>query len=639
MKNKKLLFTSIIALLVLGIMVLPALGQSPVTAEVDRNFLSTDETLVLTVAIDTSLGDASRPVLPTMNDFQILGSSSGTQISVINGDMTVQATYSYSLRPLSAGTLVIDPIVVQINGQAFSTEPIALEVTQGTGQVQPAPNPGLPSRPGSLGAFPTIPGFPNLNQLLPPGFQTMPGAPGGQAAPPLDPADMPTELEGQDYFIEADVNNPSPYQGEEIVYNFRFYQAGSLFDQPSYTAPSFTGFWSEELSDQQTNYSTEAAGRPYRVTELQTVLVPTVTGEVTIEPAGLSIPGDFFDSGIELQTQPIALNVQPLPENAPDSFRGAVGQFDIEAWTDVQQIDADDTVTLSVAITGAGNLETMPDPVWTEGDEWRAFDSEATVNSQFIDGRLQGSRTYERVLVPTEGGDLLLPAIEFSYFNPQTESYETKSTEPIIINVTGAAAAAVPTAPLAPGTAAPQTTLAAPGASDLRPIKSSTELGSGAVGMPLTEQSGYWLLWAVPLLLLVGHFGWKRYAQQRLDTADMRRSRGAAGKAQRALAQAQKEGQSQEAAGPILNGYLGEKLNQPVAGLSQTQLASLLSANGVDSDLTARVQNILMLSEMGRYAPSELSLQGGDLWSETAAVIGELDKNLVTDQVVTKTEN
>jgi hypothetical protein len=616
--NKKLLFTTILTLLFLGVMALPALGQSPVTAEVDRNFLSTDDALVLTVTIDTGAGDAARPTLPTMNDFQILGSSSGTQITVVNGNMTVQETYSYSLRPLREGALVIDPITVQINGQTYTTDAITVEVTQGTGQPQQGGSPG--------GAFPTVPGFPNLNQMLPPGFQTMPNTPGGQSQP-MDPADMPTELEGQDYFIEAEVDQDTPYQGEALVYSFRFYQAGSLFDQPDYTAPSFTGFWSKELSDQQMNYSTEAAGRPYRVTELQTILVPTVTGDVTIDPAQLSIPGDFFSSGVELQTQPISINVQPLPQNAPESFRGAVGQFDISASTDVTQTEVNDTVTLNVTINGTGNLETMPDPVWTEGPEWRSFDSEATVNAQFVDGDLQGSRTYERVLLPTENGDLVLPGIEFSYFNPETGQYETKSTEPITIQVTGDAAAADPQAPLDPGTSVPQNAATAAVNPVLRPIKSSAELSSSAASA-LTQQTGYWLLWVVPLLLLVGHFSWKRYHQRRLDTADLRRSKGAAGKAKKALTEAQKTGHNQEAAGPILTAFMEEKMNQPVAGLSHTQLVTLLAAKGVDDDLSRRVQNCLMLSEMGRYAPAELTLKQGDLWSETALVIDELDKEL-----------
>ncbi|MFN2136648.1 MAG: BatD family protein, partial [Candidatus Promineifilaceae bacterium] len=86
--NKKRLLPIVVALLAVAVLALPALGQSPVTAEVDRNFLSTDEGLILTVTVDTSAGDATRPTLPALDDFEILSSSSGTQISIVNGSMT-----------------------------------------------------------------------------------------------------------------------------------------------------------------------------------------------------------------------------------------------------------------------------------------------------------------------------------------------------------------------------------------------------------------------------------------------------------------------------------------------------------------------------------------------------------------------
>ena len=52
-------------------------------------------------------------------------------------------------------------------------------------------------------------------------------------------------------------------------------------------------FWSEQLEGQK-EYTTEAAGRRYRVTELQTLLFPTSVGEATIDPAQLTIPGGFL---------------------------------------------------------------------------------------------------------------------------------------------------------------------------------------------------------------------------------------------------------------------------------------------------------------------------------------------------------
>ncbi len=175
MKKSKLSVVALVTLLLAGVFALPVLAQSPVTAEVDRTRLSTDEALLLKISIDSSAGQATQPVLPALDGFELLGSSSGTQISIINGDMNMQATYSYSLHPIQIGQLVINPIAVQIDGQVYSTQPIMIEVSQGTGQAQPAPNQGIPSMPGfpTRPNFPTIPGFPNLNNLFP----SMPSAP------------------------------------------------------------------------------------------------------------------------------------------------------------------------------------------------------------------------------------------------------------------------------------------------------------------------------------------------------------------------------------------------------------------------------------------------------------------------------
>ena len=622
MKKSRLIVIALLSLVMIGLFALPALAQSPVTAEVDRNRLSTDEALTLTVTIDSSAGQASQPSLPAMDGFQVVGASSGTQISIVNGNMTRSANYNYTLRPTRAGQLVINPITVTIDGQAYASQPIMIEVSQGTGQLQPAPSPGLPS----------MRGFPNLQNL----FQSLPGSlpnSGGFANPaqPMDPADAPTELAGQPFFIEAEVDNLNPYQGQQVLYTFRFYQAESLYDQPEYQAPSFSGFWSEEQSDQQNDYTIEAAGRPYRVTELQAVLFPTGVGEVTIEPAQLTIPGDFFTNGVALQTQPINLNVRPLPDNAPANFQGAVGQFNIQAQADTAETEVNETVTLNVALSGQGNLDGAADPLWTEGPEWRAFDSKATVETQFADGVLSGVRRYERLLVPTQAGDLLLPAIEFSYFNPQTENYETVSSEPIIIHVMGdVAAGALPPAGSA-GSGVEATIPAAaaiPNVPELRPNKPAGALNSSSA--PLTENGAYWLLWLVPVLLFVGYWGWQRYQQQRLETADSRRSAGAAKRANQALRAAGKDStnSADSAVGTILVTYLEEKTNQRLAGLSQTQLAAQLEQRGVDAELNSRVQDCLTQAEMGRYAPAGVNNNDNGLLKETERVIKELEKEL-----------
>ena len=399
-----------------------------------------------------------------------------------------------------------------------------------------------------------------------------------------------------------------------------------MFEQPQYQPPAFTGLWNDQQPE-QSEYNLDAAGRNYRVTELQTVLFPTVVDQIIIDPASLVIPGGFFSRGGTFQTQPITLDVQPLPAGIPADFQGAVGDFSIQASVDTTSTKVNDTLTLNVIISGAGNLDNLADPVWTEGPEWRAFDSKANVSTQFADGRLVGTRSYERVLVPTEAGQLTIPPIYFSFFNPETAVYQTISTQPIVINVApdGSGTIVPPAAPVgnigAVGPTVPNTTVG------IQPLKPSSEAGGSSPAL-LTNSAVYWLLWGVPLALLAGHFGLKQVQQQQQNTAVARRSSQAAKKAHQALRKANKTDDADEAAGRILADYIATKLDRSIAGLTHVELAGLLTAKEIDPALVERTQNCLTRSEMGRYAPVGINTANNDLLTDAGKVIDELEKEI-----------
>ena len=88
------------------------------------------------------------------------------------------------------------------------------------------------------------------------------------------------------------------------------------------------------------------------------------------------------------------------------------------------------------------------------------------------------------------------------------------------------------------------------------------------------------------------------------------------------------EDEANEAAGRILVRYLEEKLNVSVTGQTQTDLARMLTEKGIDPALAERVQICLMMSEMGRYAPSSVNAGSGNILSETEQVITALDEAL-----------
>lgn len=624
----KLVIITVLGLLLSGVIAAPTFAQSAgvVTAEVDRPNLSTDEVLTLTVSVNTMAGNASQPTLPAMDGFDIIGSSSSTQISMINGGMSMHQVYYYQMRPTWAGNLVIEPITVTMNGGHYSTDPIAVTVTQGTGQLRPPPS-GSGSGFGSLPGFPSMPNFPNLGSL--PGFGSLPTNPADPSLP-AEPSDTPTELAGQDYFVEAEVDIDAPYQGQQVVYTFRFYQAVDIFDvltQPEYQGPAFTGFWHDK-QPQQGEYTVQGADRTYRVIQMQTVLFPTVIGPVTIDSAILTIPGGFFSRGQALKTQPLTVDVQPLPAGAPADFQGAVGQFDIQAQTDTMATKVNDTVTLRVTVNGQGNIDALSDLAWPESPEWRGFDSQAETDSRLENGRWVGSRVYNRVLVPTVSGNLTLPAIPFSYFDPETGTYHTVSTQPITIAVApdGGAAPTLPVADTGAANLAPEFS----GLRSIKPAPASWNVGNP----PLTQQAAYWLLWVLPAALVVGHFGWRLRNKRLNGDPALRRRQKAASRAHKSLRAARKNpAEAHSAAGRILTDYIAAKSNQSVAGMTHSELADLLLARGVDPSLAEWVQSCLILSEMGRYAPTGTGAgseyaSSGDILTETGRLIEELEKAL-----------
>jgi hypothetical protein len=587
METKKIhLFIPLTVIVLLLLSVAPgyAQGNGVISASVDRTSLSTDETLTLAVTINADVSNPPNPSLPSLEGFTVVGSGSSSQISIVNGAVSAQLIYSYRLQPYAPGNLVIDPIGVTLNGQTFTTEPITVQVTQGTG--------------------------------------TPPSAPPSNAAPPTS-----TEFRGQRYFVEAEVDNPTPFIGEQVNYIFRFYEAFDAFGQPQYEAPTFTGFWTENQTD-QSQYQVQAGGQIYNVTELRTVLFPSLMGPVTIEPARLVIPGGFFSSGADLQTQPVAVDVKPLPADAPASFNGAVGQFTLSGTVDTTQTRVNEPITWRVTLTGRGNLSALPDPIWPEMPEWRSFESQATTNTQFQNGQAVGERVYERLLVPQAEGEYTIPALEYTYFDPAVGGYQTMSTEAVPVSIT----------PGDPASTEAQNYASVPDghkenveqlATDIRHVKPvPTKLSVG--DRSVTESPLYWLAWGVPLLGVVGNFVWQRRQRFWQNNAGVARSSQARKKAKKALARVQSEKVDvYSAAGQVLTGYLADKLDQPVAGLTRQALATLLGEEGLRPGLIERVDVCLTDAELGRFSPeSNDPAHAANLLKEIDILIGDLEKEL-----------
>ena len=565
-----------------------AQGAVDVSASVDRTTVSSSDVVVLTVTAAGDFQQLDEPQLPLLSGFQVLSTGRSSQFSLVNGVVSSRTAFTYRLAPTGPGTHTIDRIPVVVDGVTYHTDAITVEVTQGA-----APTP----TPASSGTEPTGP--------------------------------APDRLTGQDLYAEADVDLPQPYLGQQMIYRFRFYQAVNLLEQPRLSWPAFGGFWSEPLSP-NTVYEQTVDGRVYRVTEVRQALFATAAGPATIAPASLSIPGGFFRDDVELQTDPVEVDVQPLPDGAPDGFGGAVGQFEIAAWLEPEQARVNEPLTLFVRVSGTGNFATLPDPTQdldTLLPDWRVYDAQTTTEVSRTDDVVQGEKTYSRLLVPRALGESEIPSFSVVFFDPERTEYRRTATEPLVANV-------------APSDNSGSASPGAPGgkqsidviASDIRHIKAAPPaLQTGSA--PLFQNAAYWLMWLLPPLAVGAVWAWERRRRRLSHDVAFARSQRAARTARRELTQARKDAKDDPdsayaAVASAITNYLGDKFNLASAGFTRDAMRRLLKEQRVPDELADRTLSCLDWADSGRFAPHSAGRDVEDLILEAEAVIGELEPAL-----------
>jgi len=556
----------VIALLLVTTLVVapPVAAQSPVvTAEVDRATATTDDIITLTIVVE-GVYQVARPRLPFLDGLVVIGSISSSETITTNGKTAGRHQFQFRLAATRTGKITIGPIAISVDGDERKTQPIELEVSQGVGSLSaPTPTPDFDFNTGNA----------------------------------------PSTLAGQDQFVEAGVDDPNPYLGQQLIYFRKYYVArdavrDTFFVNRASSPPAFDGFWHQELSDEG-RYEVQAAGKRYTVYEERTVLFPTLVGPVTIDPSVTRVSTSPLRPPEELVSQPVRVQVRPLPANAPDGFAGAVGDYRIEATVDSGRLLGGDPATLSVTISGLGNIDALPAPVLPDTDDWRSFSQDSSASSQVFQGVLRGSKTFTFLLLPNTDGALQFPPVEYVYFDPIRETYVTMVSDPIRIEVEPgsidivAVQEALREADADPNreAAGEETVATQDEPRGLKPVTGplSTQ------GKGFASPAWYWALFAIPLLGLIA-----------LETYGLRRKLG------RALGAISLTRRRDSQTAPVivdlspdarLLDHLSRTLRRPAGGLASERLALEIGRLGADAGLVNDVRAVLETGNESRFAP------------------------------------
>ncbi|MGV6817099.1 MAG: BatD family protein [Thiotrichales bacterium] len=394
------------------ILLISAPALAAVNAEVDRSTVYDGDSFQLTISTDKQ--SASRPdTSPLLQDFEILGTASGSSINIINGKTTAKTTWTITLRPRVMGLLKIPPL--QVGGE--NTQTLTIRV--------------------------------------------------------LEPPENANNY--QDIFIETEVSKSNPYVQEMVTYTVRIYLAAEL-TEGSLNTPAINNAVVERLGEDRTA-NVNRNGRNYQVITRRYAIFPQSSGKIELPPPVLDgkVPDTrqqnanpnnpfandpFFNNDpffgnprfnkFFASTRPIRvrgkareLSVLPPPDSASSSHWLPTPQLLMtEQWDIPDELHVGAPITRTIILRArnlmASQLPRIEAPTLPNAG---VYADKAVENTSDLPDGIESQIEQRIVYVPNAAGKLEIPAIQIPWWNTQTNQQETASLparEFTIVSIPGA---------------------------------------------------------------------------------------------------------------------------------------------------------------------------------------------------------
>jgi hypothetical protein len=225
------------------------------------------------------------------------------------------------------------------------------------------------------------------------------------------------------------------YEGEALVLSAKVYYRPELEIHNQFQYQTFELEKKSEVHEIENTKSVYTTRENYKGQAFQTftygkqVVFPLSIGKQTVVPFEMILQyndGGLFLENIPFRSSKTSFEVLPLPEGAPLSFCGGVGEFTLESSINEKNLVAGDVCIYTLTIAGEGNLQNLeapkiklPDGLEIYGDIEREEDFAVSLNG------LKGKIRFVYRLKCTKNGVQKVPSASISYFKPSEKKYIT----------------------------------------------------------------------------------------------------------------------------------------------------------------------------------------------------------------------
>lgn len=550
--------------------------------------------VMLTIVVEGKFGRGGAPELPPLTDFDVFEAGTSQNFSFVNGQAHSSLTFRYVLSPRKEGNFRVEPIRYAAGDKVYTANALTLDVVAG-------------------------------------GVGVAPPAGGGSQAPPAVQGDTPSPDES--IFVAASIDRDTVYVNQQVTWSLGYYTDGrvELMRSPNYSPPTAEGFWVEDLPPQSKYYRT-LHGRQYLVSEIKRGYFPTAPGtykigearvDIVLDNLNLSRRGvfdDFFSRSRggfgeprTLTTQPTPVVVLPLPAaGKPSGFNGAVASdLSVSIVADKQVVQVGEPINVSVEVNGAGNMRTIAPPKLADLPQFKTYESGSSSDSFKKDYVVSGRRKFDYVVVPQVEGTFTIPALRVPYFDPELGLYRVAESVALPVEVK-------------PGTQEDgRKVIYAGGGDDFEVINRDIRFIHAVPAVLRTAPTPFYsnplflALQALPVLAVGASVLVERRRRRLASDVGFARASRALREADRKLVEAERafRGENpEEGFGRVhaaVFGYVADKMNAPVAGLTSDGVERHLRASRFGDDVVRSVRGIIDACDAARYAASAATADRG----------------------------
>lgn len=364
--------------------------QANFHVEVNRMECAVGDELQVTIHCENFKPESYSP--PDFSGFEILsGPNKMERYEWVNGKESNTISYQYLISPKKTGALQIGIAKATFKNKTFQSIPITIQVSKS-------------------------------NSVL-----------GGAAN------------QDADFLVECKVHAQKMYVGQQVLVEFILYTRVNIQELYFQLPQNISGCTMQELNTMNTpEFKITRNGRQYLGKVIRRmviypqiagdILIPSVRGAAMVDHS-TSIFGGFDLDRVPFQTNSVQAVAKDLPA-PPPGFTGAVGNFQLNCSITPDQISMDDAATLTLIIQGNGNPSTILPPRIhpPSGMDVYAPKLKNEYQKEHAQG-IQSTKTFSYALLPENTGNHTI-STQFVFFNPESGTYETLTSNPLSLQVT-----------------------------------------------------------------------------------------------------------------------------------------------------------------------------------------------------------